>query len=82
MIPVFHALNTIEAHTIKIHLIGNGIEARVAGDYLQGAIGELPAVGMVRVLVAEADEVRAKKLIQELHNNVDEDDSWIPSGLR
>jgi len=46
-------------------------------------MGELPALGMVRVFVAEADEVRAKKLIQELYNKVEEDDdSWIPPELR
>ncbi len=83
MIPVFDALDSIEAHSIKIHLIGNGIEARVGGDYLQGAMGELPALGMVRVFVAEADAVRAKKIIQELYNKVEEDDgSWIPPELR
>ncbi len=82
MIPVFDALNSIEAHAIKIHLIGNGIAAKVGGDYLQGAMGELPALGIVKVFVAEADEIRARKLIQELRDSDADDDSWIPPELR
>ncbi|WP_456405847.1 putative signal transducing protein [Thiolapillus sp.] len=82
MIPVFDALNSIEAHAIKIHLIGNGIEAEVGGDYLQGAMGELPALGIVRVFVHEKDEIRARKLIKEMRENFEQDDSWIPPELR
>lgn len=82
MIPVFDALNSIEAHSIKIYLIGNGIDARVGGDYLQGAMGELPALGIVRVFVDEKDEIRAKKLIREMRDSADDDDSWIPPALR
>lgn len=82
MIPVFDALNSIEAHSIKIYLIGNGVEAKVGGDYLQGAMGELPALGIVRVFVNETDEIRARKLIQELRDSDADDDSWIPPALR
>ncbi|HID45922.1 MAG TPA: DUF2007 domain-containing protein [Chromatiaceae bacterium] len=82
MIPVFDALNSIEAHAIKIHLIGNGIDARVGGDYLQGAMGELPALGIVRVFVNEKDEIRARRLIRELRDDTVDDDSWIPPELR
>ncbi|HEC06511.1 MAG TPA: DUF2007 domain-containing protein [Thiolapillus brandeum] len=82
VIPVFDALNSIEAHSIKIYLIGNGIDARVGGDYLQGAMGELPALGIVRVFVDEKDEIRAKKLIREMRDSADDDDSWIPPALR
>jgi len=81
VIPVFDALNSIEAHSIKIYLIGNGIDARVGGDYLQGAMGELPALGIVKVYVDEKDEIRAKKLIREMRN-APEDDTWIPPALR
>ena len=82
MIPVFDALNSIEAHSIKIYLISNGIDARVGGDYLQGAMGELPALGIVRVFVDEKDEIRAKKLIREMRDTADDDDSWIPPAMR
>lgn len=82
MIPVFHALNSIEAHAIKIYLIGNGIDAWVEGDYLQGGMGELPALGIVKVYVREEDTDRATRLIEEMRNSSDDDDSWIPPALR
>lgn len=83
MAPVFHPLNTIEAHLVKILLAGQGIEARVKGDYLQGAMGELPAVGTLEVLVAERDRQRAEQIIKQWQEQRDDDDdSWIPPELR
>ncbi|HIE54683.1 MAG TPA: DUF2007 domain-containing protein [Chromatiaceae bacterium] len=83
MVTVFHPLNAIEAHLVKILLIGEGIEPRVIGDHLQGAMGELPALGTMRVQVCETDERRARAIIEEWwQNRDDEDDSWIPPGLR
>ncbi len=40
-----------------------GITGRVEGEYLQGGIGELQAMGFVRVLVPEKDYAEAKKII-------------------
>ncbi len=82
MITVFHPLNSIEAHSVKIFLIGEGIEARVSGDYLQGAMGELPALGTLQVQVPEADAERARELIAAWEQKRDQDDSWIPPELR
>ncbi len=81
MITVFHPLNSIEAHAVKILLVGEGIEARVAGDYLQGAMGELPALGTLQVQVAEADAERARRLIEQWQQREEEED-WIPSELK
>jgi len=83
MITVFHPLNSIEAHAVKILLVGEGIETRVAGDYLQGAMGELPALGTLQVQVPEADAERARALIEAWQQEGDgEDDAWIPPELR
>jgi hypothetical protein len=82
MIAVFDALNSLEAHALKIYLIGNGIDARVGGDYLQGAMGDLPAMGIIRVFVEDTDSIRAKKLIEQYQQQDEDDDSWIPSELR
>ncbi len=62
---VYTAFNSIQAHLVKILLQGEGIETYVSGDYLQGAMGELPAMGMIRVMVNEADVQRAKAVIQD-----------------
>ncbi len=42
-----------------------GINGRIEGEYLQGGIGELPAMGMVRVLVAEESYPEARQIINE-----------------
>jgi len=82
VITVYHPLNSIEAHSVKILLIGEGIEARVTGDYLQGAMGELPALGTLGVQVPDADAERARELIEAWEQNRGQDDSWIPPELR
>lgn len=50
---VYRAENVIDAHLVKGALESAGIPAHVAGEYLTGAIGELPALGLVAVMVAE-----------------------------
>lgn len=65
MKSVFQAGNTIEAHLIKGLLEAEGIDAWVAGDYLQGGIGQLPALGLVEVRVASEDAGRARAIIHE-----------------
>ena len=42
-----------------------GISGRIEGEYLQGGIGELSAMGFVRVLVAEVDYAKAMQIISE-----------------
>ena len=40
-----------------------GVTGRVEGEYLQGAVGQLPASGLVRVVVDEADAARARAIV-------------------
>ena len=83
MQSVYTASNSIQAHLVKILLEGEGIHAHVSGDYLQGAMGELPVVGMMEVMVDESELHNAISIIQEWEANDDPDDeSWIPSELR
>ena len=42
-----------------------GIAARVDGEYLQGGVGELPAAGLVRVMVEEKDYTAAKAVVDK-----------------
>lgn len=42
-----------------------GISGRIEGEYLQGGIGELAAMGFVRVLVADEDYTEAMQIIAE-----------------
>ena len=63
MIKVFTAQNSIEANIVKGMLEANGIPAYIPGEYLQGGIGELPAIDMIFVSVNESDKAKAEKLI-------------------
>lgn len=62
---LYEAVNAIEAHMIVNLLEEQGLSARVDGEYLQGGIGELQAIGVVRVMVDESDYGLAKKIVQE-----------------
>lgn len=64
MIGIYNATSTTEAHLIKGLLEQQGIEAHVAGHYLQGALGELPVINLIQVSVSEEDEALALKVIE------------------
>ncbi len=63
MKTVLHALNSLEAHIIQGLLESEGITSNITGEYLQGAIGELPATGLIRVVVDENDYEQATQVI-------------------
>ena len=64
MKPVYEAAHGVEAHMIADLLRREGISGLVRGEYLQGAIGVLPASGLVQVVVDEADYDRARGVIE------------------
>ena len=65
MMVVYHASNSIEAYLIKNLLEQEEIPAYVFGDYLQGGVGEIPAIGLVTVNVSDSDYTRAKEIVDE-----------------
>lgn len=65
MKPVFEASNGLDAHLIANLLQQAGIEARIDGEFLQGGMGELPPMNLVRVVVAEEDHTEARSIIAE-----------------
>jgi hypothetical protein len=54
MIIVYRAANTADAHLIRQMLEAEGLPAFIQGEYLQGAVGELPA--NTEILVRVSDE--------------------------
>ncbi len=62
---LYEASNTLEAHMIVNLLEQSGLSARVDGEYLQGGMGELQAIGLVRVMIDESDYLEAKKIVDE-----------------
>ena len=65
MKTVYETSTGLDAHMILNLLEVRGIAGRIEGEYLQGGIGELPAMGLVRVLVAEENYPEAKQIISE-----------------
>ena len=61
----YNASNSIEAYLIKNLLEQQEILAYVFGDYLQGGVGEIPAIGLVTVNVSDSDYTRAKEIVDE-----------------
>jgi hypothetical protein len=60
---VYEAENLIDAHLVKGMLESEDIFAFVRGEYLTGALGELPVMGLVAVCVADADIDAAERVI-------------------
>lgn len=86
MHTVYEAEHLIDAHLIRGRLEAEGIEAWVLGEWLTGAMGELPAGGLLRIGVGEADRERAEAVIAEWRQSepvpADELDSLIDGALQ
>lgn len=54
------------------------ISGRIEGEYLQGGVGGIQAMGFVRVLVSEEDYAKAKKIINEWESIQPASDSSKP----
>ncbi|MGD9841498.1 MAG: DUF2007 domain-containing protein [Steroidobacteraceae bacterium] len=63
MISVFRGSSYIEAQLLTGLLQQYGIEVFLQGAGLQGAMGELPAMGHLSIMVNEPDQVAAKSLL-------------------
>ena len=64
MKKIYDATSGLEANLLKNILQLEGIAAHINGEYLQGAAGELPVMGLVSVLVDEDDVWRAEKIVR------------------
>lgn len=42
-----------------------GLSGRIDGEYLQGGMGELPVMGLVRVMVDDADYDEARTIVKQ-----------------
>lgn len=62
---LYEASNTVEAHMILNLIEQYGLSARIDGEYLQGGVGDLQAVGIIRVMIEEEDYAEAKAIIQQ-----------------
>lgn len=66
MLLIFQGQNILEAHIISGLLTANGLDNHVAGHYLQGAVGDLPASDFAHVFLHNAaDQALAEQLIAD-----------------
>ena len=61
---VYEAENIIDAHLVKGLLEQQGIPAFVKGEYLTGAVGDLPTMGLVAVCVPESEFPEAEAVVR------------------
>ena len=83
MQTLYEAANAVEAHMLVDLLKQEGVEAHIRGAHLQGALGELPAAGLVRIEVAPEDHARGREVIDrwELKQPATETPARAPSRL-
>lgn len=65
MRSVYEPANAVQAHVLQDVLRQHGITSFVSGEHLQGAIGELPAGSLLRLLVDDADWSAARRALDE-----------------
>lgn len=80
MKTVFHADHITEAHLVAEILKRVGIRPFVSGGLLQGAMGELPAAGLVTVAVIDDDEEDAIAAIRDQYLQVEPEESTDTAG--
>lgn len=62
---IYEPQDLMEGEMLKGMLANEGIQAHLIGGHLVGAVGELPAAGLLGMLVEDADADRARQLIGE-----------------
>lgn len=75
MRAIYSARSLLDARLVVDQLEHNGIHAEIFGGYLQGGAGELPASGLVRVVVADEDGERAGRIVAEWERTTTERDN-------
>jgi len=60
---IYEPRDLLEAQMLTGMLADEGVEAFLAGGHLVGAVGELPAIDLLGLMVADRDAARAQQLI-------------------
>lgn len=62
---IYEPRDLLEAEMLRGMLVAEGIETYLTGRHLIGAVGELPAAGLLGLMVADEQAERARQLIAE-----------------
>ena len=77
-ISIYQAANSLEAHMLKGALEVAGIEVRLKGEALAGALGELPANAIEVTLLVRPRDIEPARLILARYKQ-DERPAWYCS---
>lgn len=66
MHTVYRAENLFDAHLVKDALEHVQIPAFIAGEYLTGGIGQLPALDYLAVMVPDSSMAAAEEIVREV----------------
>lgn len=69
---VYRAENLFDAHLVKDALEAGDIPAYIAGEYLTGGVGQLPAMDYIAVMVPESTLPRAQEIVREIEARLGE----------
>lgn len=60
---IYEPQDLMEGELLRSMLASEGVEAHLLGQHLVGAVGELPACGLLGLMVEDDDVSRARELI-------------------
>jgi hypothetical protein len=63
---VYRAWSVIDANLVRHALEAEGLHPYVSGEYLTGAVGELPTMGLVNVLLPDSERAAAERVLAEV----------------
>jgi hypothetical protein len=69
---IYRAENLFDAHLVKDALEAEDIPAFIAGEYLTGAVGQLPAMDYIAVMVPESSQATARDIVSAVEARLGE----------
>jgi hypothetical protein len=69
---IYRAANLFDAHLVKDALEAENIPAFISGEYLTGAVGQLPAMDFIAVMVPESSLSAASDIVRDVEAQLSE----------
>ncbi|MDQ6647705.1 MAG: DUF2007 domain-containing protein [Pseudomonadota bacterium] len=69
---IYRAENLFDAHLVKDALEASEIPAFISGEYLTGAVGQLPAMDYIAVMVPVSSVPLAQSIVNEVEAQLSE----------
>ena len=72
LVRLYSAEDAIEAHLLKHMLEQQGVACFITGEHLEGAAGELPAMGLIDVWVLDGQIEDAEDVLDDFFDRLDD----------